>query len=57
MLLIGGLCFLTMMTEGAIADWSGIYLRHDAGASTAVAAMGFTFFSLGMAVARLGGDV
>ena len=57
MLLLGGLCFLAMMTEGAIADWSGIYLRHDAGASTAVAAMGFTFFSLGMAVARLGGDV
>src|SRR5262245_9381263 len=28
-LLIGGLCFLTMMTEGAIADWSGIYLRQD----------------------------
>ena len=32
-MLIGGLCFLVMMTEGGIADWSGIYLRHDAGAS------------------------
>jgi predicted MFS family arabinose efflux permease len=56
-LLIGGLCFLAMMTEGGIADWSGIYLRQDAEASTAAAAMGFTFFSLGMAIARLGGDV
>jgi predicted MFS family arabinose efflux permease len=56
-MLIGGLCFLVMMTEGAIADWSGIYLHHDAGASTAAAAMAFTGFSLGMAVARLGGDV
>jgi len=56
-LLIGGLCFLVMMTEGGIADWSGIYLRHDAGASPAAAAMAFTGFSLGMAVARLGGDV
>jgi hypothetical protein len=55
-LLIGGLCFLAMMTEGAIGDWSGIYLRHDAGASAAAAAMAFTGFSLGMAVARLGGD-
>jgi predicted MFS family arabinose efflux permease len=55
-LLIGGLCFLTMMTEGGIADWSGIYLRHDASASAAVAALAFTGFSLGMAVARLGGD-
>jgi sugar phosphate permease len=56
-LLIGGMCFLVMMTEGGIADWSGIYLRHDAGASAAAAAMAFTGFSLGMAVARLGGDV
>ncbi len=56
-LLIGGLCFLVMMTEGGIADWGGIYLRQDAGASTAAAAMAFTGFSLGMAIARLGGDV
>ena len=56
-ILIGGLCFLAMMIEGGIADWSGIYLRHDIGASTAAAAMAFTGFSLGMAVARLGGDV
>ena len=55
-LLIGGLCFLTMMAEGGIADWSGIYLRHDTGASAARAALAFTGFSLGMAVARLGGD-
>jgi predicted MFS family arabinose efflux permease len=56
-LLIGGLCFLTMLAEGGIADWSGIYLRHDTGASTAAAALAFTGFSLGMAIARLGGDV
>ena len=56
-LLIGGLCFLVMMTEGGIADWGGIYLRQDAGSSTAAAAMAFTGFSLGMAIARLGGDV
>ena len=55
-ILIGALCFLSMMIEGGIADWSGIYLRHDIGASTAAAAMAFTGFSLGMAVARLSGD-
>jgi predicted MFS family arabinose efflux permease len=55
-LLIGGLCFLVMLTEGAIGDWSGIYLKHDTGASSAVAATAFTGFSLGMAVARLTGD-
>jgi predicted MFS family arabinose efflux permease len=55
-LLIGGLCFLVMLTEGAIGDWSGIYLKHNTGASTAAAAVAFTGFSLGMAIARLGGD-
>lgn len=56
-LLLSGLCFLAMMTEGGIADSSGIYLRQDTGASAAAAALAFTSFSLGMAVARLGGDV
>ena len=56
-ILIGALCFLVMLTEGAIGDWSGIYLRQNAGASPAAAAMAFSGFSLGMAVARLGGDV
>jgi predicted MFS family arabinose efflux permease len=55
-ILIGCLCFLVMLTEGAISDWSGIYLRHDTGASPAAAALAFTAFSLGMAGARLGGD-
>jgi predicted MFS family arabinose efflux permease len=54
--LIGVLCFLVMVTEGAIGDWSGIYLRENLGASAAASATGFTGFSLGMAVARLGGD-
>lgn len=57
LILIGALCFLVMLTEGAIGDWSGIYLRQDAGASPAAAAMAFAGFSLGMAIARLGGDV
>jgi predicted MFS family arabinose efflux permease len=55
-LLIGGLCFLAMSAEGGIGDWSGIYLRHAAGASPAAASMAFAGFSLGMAIARLGGD-
>jgi predicted MFS family arabinose efflux permease len=55
-LLIGGLCFLVMSAEGGIGDWSGIYLRHAAGASPAAAATAFAGFSFGMAVARLGGD-
>ncbi len=56
-ILIGGLCFLVMLAEGAIGDWGGIYLRHNTGAAPAAAALAFTGFSLGMAIARLGGDV
>jgi predicted MFS family arabinose efflux permease len=55
-LLIGALCFLAMVAEGGISDWSGIFLREEVGASAAAAATGFAGFSLGMAIARLGGD-
>ena len=55
--LIGGLCFLVMLAEGAIGDWSGIYLKHSTGASAATAALAFTGFSLGMATGRLAGDL
>ena len=55
-MLIGALCFLVMTTEGAVADWAGIYLTGETGASHAVSAIGFAGFSLGMALARLGGD-
>ena len=49
------LCFLTMVTEGAMADWGGVYLRGDLGASAGVAAA-FAAFSAGMTIARLTGD-
>jgi predicted MFS family arabinose efflux permease len=54
--LMGALCFLVMTTEGAVADWAGIYLRGDLGASSAVSALGFAGFALGMAAGRLSGD-
>jgi predicted MFS family arabinose efflux permease len=54
--LIGALCFLVMTTEGAVADWAGIYLSDEVGAARAVSATGFAGFSLGMALSRLGGD-
>ena len=55
-LLIGALCFLVMVTEGAMGDWSGIYLKQDLDAPGSAAATGFAGFSLGMALARLAGD-
>jgi hypothetical protein len=55
-LLIGILCLLAMVTEGAVADWGGIYLRQNLGAGD-LAATAYAGFSLGMAASRLGGDV
>jgi predicted MFS family arabinose efflux permease len=54
--LLGGLCFLVMTAEGAMADWGGLYLSGELGASRAAAATAFAGFSLGMAFARLAGD-
>jgi fucose permease len=55
-LLLAVLCLLVMVTEGAMADWSGLYLRGDLGASAAVAALGYSVFAGGMTVGRVFGD-
>ena len=55
-LLLAILCLLVMVTEGAMADWGGLYLRGDLGTSAAVAALAFAVFSAGMTTGRLFGD-
>jgi MFS family permease len=50
------LCLIIMVTEGAMADWGGIYLTRDLGTSTAFAALAFAAFSGGMTAARVFGD-
>ena len=55
-LLLAVLCLLIMVTEGAMADWSGLYLRQDLGSSAPVAALAYAFFTGGMTVGRLVGD-
>jgi len=50
------IAFSVFLMEGAVADWSGLYLRETLGAGPAVAAAGFAFFSLCMAAGRLCGD-
>jgi MFS family permease len=50
------LCLLIMLTEGAIADWGGVYLAEDLGTSTSTAALAFAAFAAGMTVGRLIGD-
>jgi fucose permease len=54
--LLAVLCLLVMVTEGAMADWGGLYLRQDLGASAAIAALAYSFFTAGMTVGRVAGD-
>jgi len=54
--LLAILCLLVMITEGAMADWGGLYLRQDLGAQTAVAALAYAFFTAGMTTGRVVGD-
>ncbi|MBM6596005.1 MFS transporter [Microvirga pudoricolor] len=54
-----GLAIMTLMCfliEGALVDWSAIYLQTVAGASLDMAAAGFAAFSLTMTACRLLGD-
>jgi predicted MFS family arabinose efflux permease len=55
-LLLAVLCLLVMVTEGAMADWGGLYLRQDLGADAAVAALAFAAFTAGMTTGRILGD-
>jgi len=54
--LLGVLAGMGLIAEGAMYDWSVLYLKQDVGASTAVAGLGYTSFSAAMAAARFGGD-
>lgn len=49
-----GICI--MIGEGAISDWSAIYLSKSLGAGPFLAALGFTGFSAAAATGRFGGD-
>lgn len=53
---LGLVAFLGLLAEGAMADWSAVYLHDALGTSGAAAAAGFAAFSLAMAAGRLGGD-
>ena len=54
---LGMIAFLSFAIEGAIADWSALYLSTVKQATAAAAATGFAMFSCAMAGCRLAGDV
>ena len=53
-LIVVGFCI--MLGEGAVADWSAVYLRNYLHSAPAIAGLGFAGFSLAMALGRLSGD-
>jgi MFS family permease len=53
---IGAMAFLAMMAEGAVADWSAVYLRSVVQSGPGYAAAGYAGFAFAMAACRLVGD-
>jgi predicted MFS family arabinose efflux permease len=53
---LGLLAILAMMSEGAIGDWSGVYLRDWLKTDVGFAATGYATFALTMTIGRLLGD-
>ena len=55
-LFLGILCFIIFLTEGAMLDWSGVFLVSLRGMDTAYGGMGYAVFAATMTIARLMGD-
>jgi hypothetical protein len=55
-LFIGILCFIVFLAEGAVLDWSAVFLTAERGVETAYAGLGYAAFALTMTVGRLTGD-
>lgn len=53
---LGFIAFCAFLCEGAMTDWSAVYLHSTLGTSTGIAAAGFACYALAMTIARLGGD-
>ena len=53
---LGVIAFCGLLGEGAMGDWSAVYLDQSLGADVEVAAVAFAVFSLTMALGRFSGD-
>lgn len=54
--IIGGLCFISFLAEGAVLDWSGVFLTSLRGLDMSMAGLGYAVFSIAMLLGRLSGD-
>ena len=55
-LFIGALCFILFLTEGALLDWSAVFLTSVRGMNASQAGLGYAAFALTMTIGRLTGD-
>ncbi len=55
-LLIGMLCFVLFLAEGAVLDWSGVFLTSVRHMGSAYAGLGYAAFATTMTIGRLSGD-
>ncbi|CAI8899859.1 MFS transporter [Pseudomonas sp. IT-P291] len=55
-LFLGVLCFIVFLTEGAILDWSAVFLVSSRGLEPSIAGLGYASFAAAMTVGRLTGD-
>jgi MFS family permease len=56
LLALSAIGFCIFLSEGAIADWTGVYLKQTLGAGAGLAPIGYAAFSAAMAIFRLWGD-
>lgn len=54
-LLVGGLCFIVYLAEGAVLDWSALYLTETKALETAKGGLGYASFALMVTVGRFAG--
>ncbi len=55
-LLLGALCFVLFLTEGAMLDWSAVFLTARRAAAPAWGGLGYALFATAMTAGRLTGD-
>lgn len=53
---LGLMCFAVFLAEGALLDWSAVFLRDNKGVSQEFSGIGYAAFSVAMAFVRLTGD-
>jgi len=53
---LGLMCFVVFLSEGAMLDWSAVFLKENRDVDVALAGIGYAAFSVAMATMRLLGD-